>query len=158
MSERNEEALRSLWRELADKGIEQGVDWPSIARTLFADLDRLQRWKAEALVLFDGLQDLGRALDLPLGTLVTGPRAIEAAEQLRTERDAAREDRAQVRRDVAARIRAGKIRSLPGAPDQDWRWNNALEYAAQVAEEVRAACRLPDAEAAGPLLGEGDQA
>ncbi|HET6917241.1 MAG TPA: hypothetical protein VFH56_14200 [Acidimicrobiales bacterium] len=37
-----ETALRSLWRELADKDIEQGVDWPYIARTLFADLDRLQ--------------------------------------------------------------------------------------------------------------------
>lgn len=52
-------------------------------------MERLRAWKQEAMKLFDGLQDLGRALDLPLGVLVTGPLAIEAANRLRAERDAA---------------------------------------------------------------------
>lgn len=58
--------------------------------------DRLRAWKKEAIVLFDGLQDLGRALDLPLGALITGPRALEAANALRAERDQAVEVRERV--------------------------------------------------------------
>jgi hypothetical protein len=50
-----------------------------------AERDRLRAWKREALPLFDGLQDLGRALDLPLGVLITGPVAIKAAEQIGAE-------------------------------------------------------------------------
>lgn len=34
-------ALRALWRELAEKGIEFGVDWPYIVKTLFRDIDDL---------------------------------------------------------------------------------------------------------------------
>lgn len=52
------------------------------------EVEQLRRWKAEATVLFDGLQDLGRALDIPLGVLVTGPAAVEAATRLRADRDA----------------------------------------------------------------------
>lgn len=48
-------------------------------------------WKAEATLLFDGMQDLGRALGLPLGTLVTGPEAVKAAEALKARADAAPE-------------------------------------------------------------------
>ncbi|GAA5154722.1 hypothetical protein GCM10023340_38740 [Nocardioides marinquilinus] len=43
---------------------------------------RLFRWKVEATEIFEGLQDLGRALGLPLGTLVTGPAAVAAADAL----------------------------------------------------------------------------
>lgn len=57
--------------------------WETTAAILAAEVDRLRRWKAEALPLFDGLQDLGRTLGLPLGTLITGPAAVEAAEALR---------------------------------------------------------------------------
>jgi hypothetical protein len=39
MSDEQKNALRSIWRDLADKRIEHGVDWPSIVRTLFRDLD-----------------------------------------------------------------------------------------------------------------------
>lgn len=49
--------------------------------------DRLARWKAEALPVLDGLQEIGRALDLPLGTRVTGPQALKAIEALLAERD-----------------------------------------------------------------------
>lgn len=48
-----------------------------------AELERLRRWKAEALPVMAGLQELGKALDLPLGTQVTGPQAVEAVERLR---------------------------------------------------------------------------
>lgn len=41
-------ALRSIWRDLAEKRIEDGVDWPRIARALFADLDRSEAMHAEA--------------------------------------------------------------------------------------------------------------
>lgn len=34
-------ARRELWRELAEKRIEQGVDWPNIVLTLFRDYDQL---------------------------------------------------------------------------------------------------------------------
>lgn len=83
-------ALLALWRQLADEGIEHGTDWPYIVRVLFRELDRLRAWKQEATPLLDGLQDLGRALDLPLGVLVTGPLAVEAANKLRAQRDIAR--------------------------------------------------------------------
>lgn len=59
------------------------------------ELERLRAWKREATALFDGLQDLGRALDIPLGVLVTGPLAVEAANRLRAERDAARAELAE---------------------------------------------------------------
>jgi hypothetical protein len=44
---------------------------------------RLRRWKAEALPVIAGLQDLGRALDLPIGERITAPAAAEAAQSLR---------------------------------------------------------------------------
>jgi hypothetical protein len=43
------------------------------------ELDELRAWKAEALEVMDGLQELGRALDLPLGTRITGREAAEVA-------------------------------------------------------------------------------
>lgn len=47
------------------------------------ELEALRRWKAEALPVIAGLQDLGRALGLQPGTTITGPAAVEAAEKLR---------------------------------------------------------------------------
>ncbi|MDF9717374.1 hypothetical protein [Nocardioides sp. ChNu-99] len=72
---------------------------------LRAEIERLKRWKAEATSLFDGLQDLGRALGLPLGTLITGPSAVDTARSLRAERDA-----------LAARLAAQPVAP---APDRD---------------------------------------
>ena len=51
------------------------------------ELQRLRRWKAEATPVILGLQDLGRALDVPLGRSITAEIALQRAEQLRTERD-----------------------------------------------------------------------
>ena len=52
-------------------------------------VERLTRWKAEALPVMDGLQELGRALGLPLGARITGPLAYVAAEALNTRAEAA---------------------------------------------------------------------
>lgn len=54
---------------------------------LLAEVERLTRWKAEALPVMDGLQDLGQALGLPLGERITGPIALLEAVSLRIERD-----------------------------------------------------------------------
>lgn len=37
---------------------------------------RLAQWKHEALPVMDGLQELGQALNLPLGARITGPMAL----------------------------------------------------------------------------------
>ena len=49
--------------------------------------DELRRWKAEALPVLDGMQELGRALGLPLGSRITGQEALAAVERLTRERD-----------------------------------------------------------------------
>jgi hypothetical protein len=59
---------------------------------LNARIDRLQRWMDEAIPVLGGLQKLGRALGLRLGTSITGEEAVRAAERLKAERDAARDD------------------------------------------------------------------
>lgn len=53
---------------------------------LVAEVRRLRRWKAEALPILDGLQELGHALDLPIGERITGPAALDAVERLREQR------------------------------------------------------------------------
>jgi hypothetical protein len=63
---------------------------------MVTERDRLRQWKQEALPVLDGLQELGRALDLPLGERITGTRAVKAAEAMRAERDRAAEMRARI--------------------------------------------------------------
>src|SRR5690554_5011909 len=46
------------------------------------EIERLRRWKAEALPVIAGLQELGKALGLPLGSRITGPEAVKRAEEL----------------------------------------------------------------------------
>lgn len=64
--------------------------------------DRLQRWKDEALPVIDGLQELGRALGLRLGTSITGPEAIKAAEAMTDRAIAAEQREADLRAGVEA--------------------------------------------------------
>ena len=45
--------------------------------------DQLARWKEEAMPVMDGLQELGKALRIPLGRRITGPAALEAVQKLR---------------------------------------------------------------------------
>lgn len=54
------------------------------------EIARLSRWKEEALPVLDGLQELGRALGLPLGERVTGPAALAAVEELQAALDRVR--------------------------------------------------------------------
>ncbi len=58
-----------------------------LAMRRYDEIVGLQRWKDEALEVISGLQELGRALDLRLGTSITGPRAVEAVNALKAERD-----------------------------------------------------------------------
>lgn len=62
---------------------------PPTVLALLGEVDRLRGWKAEALPVMAGLQDLGRALDLPLGEQITGPAALEAVRDLRNRLEAA---------------------------------------------------------------------
>ena len=62
-----------------------------VCREAHAERDRLRGWKADALPVFDGLQELGKALGLPLGSQITGQQALAAVERLTRERDEARD-------------------------------------------------------------------
>lgn len=78
-------AERDEWRDTAEAARREVAALQQQVADLAAEGDevaRLRRWKAEASSLFDGMQDLGRALGLPLGVLITGPAAIEAAAAL----------------------------------------------------------------------------
>ena len=57
-----------------------------------AERERLRRWKDEALPVLDGLQELGQALGIPLGSRITGQEALAAVERLTRERDEARDE------------------------------------------------------------------
>jgi hypothetical protein len=58
-----------------------GLRWSDAG---YETVEQLRRWKAEALPVIAGLQDLGRALGLGLGVQITGPVAVEAARVLRS--------------------------------------------------------------------------
>jgi hypothetical protein len=66
-------------------------------RRAVAERDQLRRWKAEAAPVLIGLQDLGKALGVPLGTRITGQTAAEQAAALVAERDLLRAQVAAVR-------------------------------------------------------------
>lgn len=53
------------------------------------ELRNLRRWKAEAMPVLQGLQDVGHALGVPLGTRITAKATVDKALDLRNERDAA---------------------------------------------------------------------
>ena len=49
---------------------------------ILAEVERLGRWKTEALPVITGLQELGAALGIPLGKRITGPDALAAVKAL----------------------------------------------------------------------------
>ena len=55
---------------------------------LVDQVERLERWKVEALEVMSGLRELGKALGLGLGVQITGPAALAEVERLTAERDA----------------------------------------------------------------------
>lgn len=62
-----------------------------------AEVERLADWKASALPVMTGLQELGKSLGLPLGARITGPLAFVAAEALNARAEAAEATIARVR-------------------------------------------------------------
>lgn len=54
-----------------------------LIRSLKDERDELSQWKAEALPVLAGLQDLGHALGVPLGQRITGDVAAHRAKELR---------------------------------------------------------------------------
>ena len=70
--------VRDMAENLAEN--RAALDGPPRASS---ELEQLRRWKREALPLLDGLQEIGQELDLPLGTQVTGPKALAAIKALK---------------------------------------------------------------------------
>ena len=64
------------------KAAREDVPW------LVSEVERLERWKAEALEVMSGLRELGKALGLGLGVQITGPAALAEVARLTAERDA----------------------------------------------------------------------
>lgn len=75
--------------EITADGIAAITDSVCDVPRLLAEIERLTNWKASALTVMDGLQELGQALGLPLGERITGPLARAAAEALNTRAEAA---------------------------------------------------------------------
>ena len=71
-----------------------------IREPLDAENERLQAWKAEALPVIAGLQELGRTLGLPLGTSITGEQAADKATELTAENERLRAVIAEVEKDA----------------------------------------------------------
>lgn len=90
---------------------------PEDVAALIAEVERLERWKSEALEVIGGLQELGHVLGLRPGESVTGQVALEKARELRSQID-------NVRTTVAEEIRLG-MSEYEG---------QLIERAAQIAE------------------------
>ncbi len=108
-------AVPSLLHEIALSRQSEAYDQEAAdveRRTLRAEVEQLARWKAEALLVMTGLQDLGKALNVPLGSPITGETAAKAAMDLRTALD---EERARSAR-YAQRI-ADQSRTMQNALD-----------------------------------------
>lgn len=86
---------------LSDDYMPEGVD---IVMAKLCDHKRraeeAEQWKAEALPVINGLQELGAALGIPLGKRITGPDALAAVKAL-TERAEAAERAIQRVRELA---------------------------------------------------------
>lgn len=70
--------------------VQKRGDQAARVRAAEAEAERLRRWKDEALPVLDGLQELGGALGLPLGSRITGRQAVDAALDLRNSAKAPR--------------------------------------------------------------------
>lgn len=74
---------------------------------LRAEVERLRQWKAQATEIILDLQDLGKALHLPLGASITGTAATEAVKRL-TARAEAAEAEAQELRERLGRVQVAE--------------------------------------------------
>jgi hypothetical protein len=85
-------------RRFADLPYVMDADADAVPLYLVSVNDRdevrnLRRWKEEALPVLAGMQELGTALGLRLGTQITGPEAVEAASALHQRVEAAEAER-----------------------------------------------------------------
>lgn len=88
-------------------------------RELLAEVETLTRWKNEAMPVMDGLQELGRALDIPLGHSITGPDALAAVEQLQKSHEHDGREIARLREEVRrARVAAAQARLGQGVTEK----------------------------------------
>ena len=85
------------WRRMASDLTDQVRELQKERDELLAEVERLTRWKAEALPVMTGLQELGKALGLTLGESITGPSAADAAHALRARAEAAEQAVERVR-------------------------------------------------------------
>ena len=74
--------------DLCDEFRKREESQDCIRERLTAEVERLERWKFEALEVMSGLRELGKALGLGLGVQITGPAALAEVERLTAERDA----------------------------------------------------------------------
>lgn len=92
-----------LWRLAALAGWTPGNEADndataeSYVRERLAEVDRLSHWKAEALPVIDGLQELGAELGIRLGGRITGPDALAAVKALTARAEAAEQAVQRVR-------------------------------------------------------------
>ena len=82
-------AVREFGRLLNQPQAEAVADAVVAAGPDADEVTRLRRWKAEATEVILGLQDLGKALGLPLGERITGTSAAQAAKALRSRAEGA---------------------------------------------------------------------
>ena len=93
-----------LWRLAALAGWTPGNEADNDATAEFyvrerlAEVDRLSHWKAEALPVIDGLQELGAELGIRLGGRITGPDALAAVKALTARAKAAEQTIREVSR------------------------------------------------------------
>lgn len=113
-----------------------------------AEVAKLRQWKAEASPVILGLQDLGKALGVRLGTRITGEAAAEQARALKAERDHAKEalalaekDRQTYHRDALAAVKerdelratVERVRALADG------WSKANSWKRSAAKSIRSA-------------------
>lgn len=78
--EETPEQVKAIWRGGVTEPVTAAL--AEVEGSLTAERDELRRWKEEALPVLSGLQNLGRALDVPLGERITGNVAAKRAEEL----------------------------------------------------------------------------
>lgn len=70
--------------------LRDGSRWQHVVK-LEAEIDRLRDWKASAIDVMSGLQDLGRALGVPPGHSITASESAQRAADLRARAEKAEE-------------------------------------------------------------------
>jgi len=73
--------------DLCDEFRKREESQDRIRERLTAEVERLERWKAEATEVMSGLRELGKALGLGLGVQITGPAALAEVARLTAERE-----------------------------------------------------------------------